>query len=513
MLISCRRSDTITRRSKRRVRLHRMIYRCGVISIGLLIISSCKDISGTPPLPPGVRSPDTYNTPLGALGQVRALIALFRSSVYEAITLEAMFTDEQTVVPGNDRNPADHRYLDPSLENSGYQSYQKLHDVRAQSRLARGAVYTYAPDAPRSVIALSFALEGYAVIKLADIFCSGVPLSTVNFPDGFTLQPGSSTEDLYRYAAKLLDSAVRLSTDDVDSIQTLARVGLARALAAIGLMDSAAKVVANVPVDSKFTLRLRIYPSQAWPLTIGSTVADREGKNGLAFITSGDPRSRTSSLSQVSSSGVPYIAQIPTKYREIVADSTSLVLASGVEARLIAAEAALASGDTKWLMILNELRTNGQFTVSLRTEIPGVSPRPVGHPDTTWEPGGGIGLIPAVVLADQGPVCEPNVACTDTVWYRGLGLLKDPGEGLPAIESQKRRVDLLFRERAFWLFMTGHRMGDLRKMIRVYNRNHGEVYPSGVYMGFGNYGDAVVMPIPSNEYANPQYRGCLHLGA
>ena len=31
-------------------------------------------------------------------------------------------------------------------------------------------------------------------------------------------------------------------------------------------------------------------------------------------------------------------------------------------------------------------------------------------------------------------------------------------------------MDLLFSERAFWMFATGHRLGDMRRLIRQYGR-------------------------------------------
>ena len=83
--------------------------------------------------------------------------------------------------------------------------------------------------------------------------------------------------------------------------------------------------------------------------------------------------------------------------------SSPSILTTGAEARLIEAEAALASGDVAtWLGKLNTLRATAI--------TPAMSP------------------------------------------------LTDPG-------STDARVDLLFRERAFWLFLTGHRFGDLRRLM------------------------------------------------
>ena len=57
----------------------------------------------------------------------------------------------------------------------------------------------------------------------------------------------------------------------------------------------------------------------------------------------------------------------------------------------------------------------------------------------------------------------------------GVTPLTDPGDA-------KGRVALLFQERAEWLYLTGHRQGDLRRLLRQYPQYWPEqelVYPSG----------------------------------
>jgi starch-binding outer membrane protein, SusD/RagB family len=83
------------------------------------------------------------------------------------------------------------------------------------------------------------------------------------------------------------------------------------------------------------------------------------------------------------------------------------------------------------------------------------------------------------------------------------GDLTDPG-------TADAQVDLLFRERAFWLFLTGHRLGDLRRLIRQYGRTADTVFPSGTYFKGGQpYGAAVNLPLPATETNNPKVTGCL----
>jgi hypothetical protein len=70
---------------------------------------------------------------------------------------------------------------------------------------------------------------------------------------------------------------------------------------------------------------------------------------------------------------------------------------------------------------------------------------------------------------------------------------------------------LLFNERAYWLFLTGHRQGDLRRLVRNYGRSQETVYPTGVYYGgLGFYGSDVDLPIPATEQVNPYYSGCFN---
>jgi hypothetical protein len=76
-------------------------------------------------------------------------------------------------------------------------------------------------------------------------------------------------------------------------------------------------------------------------------------------------------------------------------------------------------------------------------------------------------------------------------------------------------VDLLFRERAFWLYLTGHRFGDLRRLVRQYERLPDAVFPAGAYEGgTGVFGTDLNAPVPSDEQLyNPNYRGCINRDA
>ena len=68
-----------------------------------------------------------------------------------------------------------------------------------------------------------------------------------------------------------------------------------------------------------------------------------------------------------------------------------------------------------------------------------------------------------------------------------------------------------FRERAFTLFGRGTRVGDMRRLIRQYNRTEDNVFPTGKFhkAGGASYGTDVNLPVTDNERQNPNFAGCL----
>jgi hypothetical protein len=84
----------------------------------------------------------------------------------------------------------------------------------------------------------------------------------------------------------------------------------------------------------------------------------------------------------------------------------------------------------------------------------------------------------------------------------------------------------MFRERAFWLYGTGTRLGDLRRLVRQYGRNQNTVYSVGPYPfsgatgipgPLGAYGTDVSLTLPTAAGGlsdpNPNYKGCLNHNA
>jgi hypothetical protein len=141
----------------------------------------------------------------------------------------------------------------------------------------------------------------------------------------------------------------------------------------------------------------------------------------------------------------------------------------GLDARLIEAEAALAAGDPAGMItILNTLR-------GATLQITAPSPTAGGtHPGWTT------------------PV---------------MTALGDPG-------TARGREDLLFREMAFWQFGRGHRLGNLRRLIRDYGRlpdgSDAGGYPMGTHYKGGVYGTDLNLPVTTDEQiGNPNFTACL----
>lgn len=295
-------------------------------------------------------------------------------------------------------------------------------------------------------------VQGYAELLLADLFCSGVPLSAVRFEGDFTYAPPSTTKQVYQHAIALFDTALTLSSDSVNTLNA-ARVGRGRAFLALGDYTSAAAAVARVPGDFRYG------PIHQWQSEASNselydyTVSDSEGIRGPAYVSANDPR-------------VPVISKgINGMGRTLYAPGAypgggvgQVVVASGIEASLIRAEAAL-------------------------------------H--------GALSGAPASAMTDTLNALRATV---------GLPALQDPG-------TDTGRVTQLFQERGYWLYLSGHRQGDLRRLVRApsgggYGRAQSAVYPSGPYPeSRALYGSDVLLPIPNAERNNPYFTACLDLRA
>lgn len=334
------------------------------------------------------------------------------------------------------RNEVDRREMD---ERNGtlLGEYRSLHRARVSTQNAAKIFEEHRSGDSRT--AELWNLNGYTILFFAENYCSGVPF-------GDTPNEGDQIQGTQTTTTAMLDSAIArfqraqgTAAGSADQ-EHLAAIGLGRAYLDVGDYAAAAAAVAGVPDDWEYLIRSKgggafgqrnaIYEmnhsQRRWSLS------DMEGGNGVAFRSAEDSRVPWEDSGEF---GFDEETQL---YHQLKYDSwdDDVVLASGVEARLIRAENELATGGP-WLATLNALRA-----------------------------------------------------------AEGLTDLADPG-------SDAARVDMLFEERARWMFGTAHRLGDLRRLVRQYGRDQADVFPSGPFFKGGTYGSDVNFPVPFEESENP----------
>ncbi len=89
-----------------------------------------------------------------------------------------------------------------------------------------------------------------------------------------------------------------------------------------------------------------------------------------------------------------------------------------------------------------------------------------------------------------------------------------PVAALPALTTtgltSSQVQDLHFKEREYWLWNSGHRLGDLRRETHApYSRAPESVFPTGAYFKGGTYGTDYNFPVPFDETNNPNFTQCI----
>ena len=410
---------------------------------------------------PDIINPSAVNNADGAIAAYNGAIGDFafandgdNGGTEGQILVSGVMTDEYTDVETfPTRIEYDSRAID---ERNGTLTavFFNLSKARVSLEGAASALQQYAPT-PTTRVGEMLALSGFTYVYYAENYCSGVPFSQRQ-PDGSVLYgtPLSTSQILDR-AISRFDSARAVTTDS--AIIRLANVGKGRALLDKGDFVGAAAAVAAVSPFGYFTAHstssnrqwngVFVFNNQAPAGTARFGVSDVEGTNGLNFRSAGDPRVVTVKNGK----GFDNTSDLWVLGKYTSATSP-VPVATYVEAKLIAAEAQLQGGNGAGMVTsLNALRAdatnNGGFTT--------------------------------------------------------LAPLADPG-------TQVGRENLLFRERAFWLFATGHRLGDLRRLARApYSRAVNSIYPTGAYLHASTvYGNNTELPVPFDERNNPNYTGC-----
>jgi hypothetical protein len=447
----------------------------GALAVGPFIASACKDYSKDLLLPenPGIVSGDAVGSPaaaaalrVGAIGRVKNLV----NCGGECLWMEGgMLADEYKNSDfQNTRQDIDQRQI---TSDNTILSYSTVTQSRGYVRTALLAMQTYAPTSTADIAELYLSL-GFVEMSLAETYCNGIPLGSA-LNGNVVLGPPLTTAQVYDSASAHLDTALLVVTGtDAGSlfIKNAALLIKARILMNQAQYAAAAALVGGVPSAYQY-----VWTSDpgsngddngVWQLNLSTariTVADSFDivngannivKNNLPFASANDTRVPVKSGNAVTPKVPPEDGSTPQFVQLIWGRDDPLPVASGIDARMIEAEAKLNAADYAGMMtILNALRA--------------APPK--------------IGVYQPTVLAP--------LATTPT--------------------TKDAALNLFFREKGFWTFGRGQRLGDLRRLIRQYGRTQDNVFPSGVYFKGGQYGSDVNFPVPDGEKVNPAFQGCI----
>ena len=441
---------------------------CTVAALMAMAIAGCarSDLLGI--ATPDAITPNNLNSAdgaeglrVGAVQRFKLMTALDESSWFYGGMLVDEWKSADTFIQ---RDETDQRTVseDNTLVTT---AYRDIHRARIQSYQAALSLDTYKPLAKGEIGEMWF-IKGYAELQSALDFCNGQPFADLSSGSPDLGTPMSGT-DAFKLALASFDTALSIVGSLTDSVSLRvkysAQVGRGRALLGLGQQAQAGTAVAGIPKTFSFNL--------TWPATQGKEdnliwglassarrytmedSSDRQGgriPNAMPFVSAKDPRVPSVQNPKFGFDGsTPYDGQLV-----FPAFNSPVPVANYVDAQLIVAESQLAANDAGWLATLNALRT--------------------------------------------GPTNIGAITVT------GMAPLTDPG-------SPSARIDLLFRERAFWTFGRGQRLGDLRREIRVYGKTAAQVFPGegGVNpRKNSNYGPDVNLPVPQAERNNFHFGGC-----
>jgi hypothetical protein len=439
--------------TRRRVRLAAAMAALAALSLSACSIEKVLDVTD-----PDIINPADVSSPQGVEAVRLGTIARLNQATTgeeSFFLLGGLLADEWRSGDSYlDRDETDQRNV--SARNGFLvDATRNVYRARLSAKQTIELLNQYSPDAPGWQAAEMYFVEAYMENMIAENFCSGMPFSTVE--DGDPVFGGPmTTEETLSMALAHADSGLALvtgSSADDDRVRNALLVTRGRILLNLDRAGDAAAAVAAVPTGFEYVMEQSqtTMSNTIWDFNLNVrryTVSAGEGGVGIDFATAGDPRLPVCAGGSAECEAVGYTQEtvfengsaMPLYIQLLWATADAPVtIVSGVEARLIEAEAALREPDPGTALgILNDLRTT----------VPGLDP-----------------------LSDAG--------------------------------SPEARVDQLFHERAFWLFSRGHRLGDLRRLVRQYDRAPDTVFPNGDFLEGGTYGSDMNFPVPESEKNNP----------
>ena len=428
---------------------------------------------------PGLIDPSNVNSAAGA-DAVRLGTLINLRGITTAWTQSGLVGDEYTItVSASITGFVDQRRgSNPFAISAFTTTLRALASVRTSANQAIPLLTKWAPTSQSNIAEMYFA-RGIGELEIASNFCSGIPLDDGNASPPVYTQP-LSQQQIYEVASASFDTAMaRASGTDAASvnINRAARIGKARALVGAGRFAEAAALVpiASVPTTYtyNFTFATTSGNNPVWSqnasgrsYSVGDSI---EGSSRniivpyvIPFFSVRDPRLPVNYTISANGRDTTKGSDGITNFRftSLYGQTTPMSLVNGIDARLVEAEARLQANDIPGMMtILNALRAT---TLTIGT---------------------------VTVTSAQLPALATPV-------------------------TRDAAVSLLFREKAFWTYGRGQRLGDMRRLIRQYSRTQDRVFPTGVYpTGGGTYGTDVNFPLGPDENGNPNFKGCTDLNS
>ena len=421
---------------------------------------------------PDILNPADYTTPAGStplrVGVIANFTSAFDGGTDSFTTITGNLADELLASDTFDGRLTINARRSAETNSEMEAVYRAMQRARTAAQRAAQTLAVTAPT-PKANIGEMYMLLAYSEMMLGEGWCPGVPFSS---EDGVSTTYGQplTTDQMMQAAVAHFDTAISLAETNARVLNG-SKIGKGRALLNLGkFAEAAAAVTTGGAVPTNFVLTTSHSSNSnsngAWSASTSGASRYRlmsgEGKNGLTFLgqtPAQDPRINWTTSTRVGFSSQFTAQPNQTKFGQYIDGA----VATGAEAKLIELEAQLqantqAARDAVFAA-LNTLRTGGAAI------------------------GGTTGTTLITVPALTGSAPTTNDAA----------------------------LDLLYKERAYWMWLTGHRLGDLRRLVRVYKRDTEAVFPTGTLTSplEGTYGTSTTIVVPFAERNNPNFKGCL----
>ncbi len=328
--------------------------------------------------------------PSGVAALVNGIIGAYQEAADDVVRYAALLTDEM-IMSGTfeTRVDVDRRRVQPSNETLTSGMYTQIHVARMQADTAVALLEDRLSDAAfasveaemREGIALGKLYGGFSRLWLGEMYCWSI--LTGMYPESSPVLPNVRVEDARTF---LLDAEGRAGPLDMEDVRLAAIGGQARAQLWLGNYAQAATLALAVPRDFVYWAEYSFNePEQfnemymfSWGdvegihWTVGDGTTPERGNERFAlfdeFVRLNLIEIQPDGFTAVSSSTPVMLQKI---YRR---PDSKVLVASGVEAQLIRAEAAVREGGQTLTaqQILNDLRADYSFraTVNWGVEPP-----------------------------------------------------------------------------------------------------------------------------------------------